>query len=230
MLFLVPVGLAALIIFSLWKLSKSRTFQFFGGLTSRGATQEKIVALTFDDAPSEYAKDVLKILQEKNVKATFYVIGENLKKYPEIGKEIVMAGHEIGNHSYSHHRFIFKSQTFIKEEIEHTNQLIRETGYPGLITFRPPNGKKIFGLPWYLHKNNIPTVMWDLEPDTYFPNDRDAIINYTVEKAKPGSIILMHPFCENCAIDRKALPIIIDRLRGNGFKFVKVSQIIGSNN
>lgn len=225
--FLLFILLFCFVGFSLFQISKSRSFQFFGGLTSRVETEEEVVALTFDDAPLEYTDEVLKILTEKNVKATFYVIGQNLEKYSDSAKAIVKNGHELGNHSYSHRRLILKSQKFIKNEIQKTNQLILAAGYTEEITFRPPNGKKLFGLPWFLHQNNIKTIMWDVEPDTFFQGNVEEIINYTLANTKSGSIILMHPFCgETCAADREALPKIIDGLKAKGFEFVAISQLL----
>lgn len=216
-----------LVGYGLFQISKSRTFQFFGEITSHVDTNQKVVALTFDDAPSEYTDEILNMLAERNVQATFYVIGKNLEHFPEKGKQIAAQGNELGNHSYSHQRFLLKSQAFIKSEIEKTNELIREAGYTGEITFRPPNGKKLFGLPWYLSKSNIKTVMWDVEPDTYFPGDTNALVRYTLENVRPGSIILLHPFCRDaCIADREALPKIIDGLKSEGYRFMTVFQLL----
>lgn len=208
-----------------FQISKSRTFQFFGGLTSRVETEEKVVALTFDDAPSPHVSEVLRILEEKNVPGTFYEIGENIEKYPTEARAIVEADMEVGNHSYSHQRFLLKSQSFIQEEIQKTNELIRESGYSGEITFRPPNGKKLIGLPRYLKQQNMKTVMWDVEPDTYY-SDKDNIVQHVIDHTRPGSIILMHPFCDSCTADREALPIIIDKLKEQGYTFLKVADLL----
>lgn len=211
----------------LFEVSKMRNFQFFGELVSRVETTEKVVALTFDDGPSENIEEILKVLDEKKAPATFYVMGANMEKYPEQAKELVEKGHELGNHSYSHQRFLGKSQEFIAEEIESTNQLIRDAGYTGEITFRPPNGKKLFGLPWYLSKHHIKTIMWDVEPDTYYQGNAEAIVMYTLKTVQPGSIILMHPFCgEACLADRQALPEIIDELKQQGYTFVTIQQLL----
>jgi peptidoglycan-N-acetylglucosamine deacetylase len=213
--------------FGLFELSKSRTFQFFGELTSRVDTNQKVVALTFDDAPTEYTDEVLKILAKNNIHATFYAIGQALEEYPDQAKSIAQQGNEIGNHSYSHQRFLFKSQAFIKSEVEKTNSLIRNAGYTGKITFRPPNGKKFLGLPWYLKENNIKTIMWDVEPDTYFAGNANLIINNVLENTKPGSIILLHPLCKNeCEADREALPKIISGLKEKGYIFVTISELM----
>lgn len=215
--------------YGLFQISKSRTFQFFGEIVPRIETNEKVVALTFDDGPTEYTKDVLNNLEGKNIKATFFVVGSELEKKPEIGKAIVLAGHELANHSYSHQRMWFKSQSFITEEIEKTNTLIRETGHTGDIHFRPPYGKKIIGLPWYLSKNNIKTIMVDVEPDTY-GSEANFLVEYTLENTKSGSIILLHPFCETCSGQREAIGRIVDGLQAKGYQFVTVSELLTYKN
>jgi peptidoglycan-N-acetylglucosamine deacetylase len=211
----------------LFQISNSRTFQFFGGLTSRVNTDKKVIALTFDDAPSPRVNDVLNVLNEKQVKATFYLIGQNIEKYPVEAKKIVDAGMEVGNHSYSHQRFLLKPLSFIDSEVQRTNTSIRNTGYHGEITFRPPNGKKLFGLPWYLHQHTMKTIMWDVEPDSFAREKPEAITRYTLDHVRPGSIILIHPFCEKeCVADREALPHIIDALQLQGYTFVTISQLL----
>ncbi|HPH78515.1 MAG TPA: polysaccharide deacetylase family protein [bacterium] len=208
-------------------LIKSRTFQFFGTLVDHVDTDQKIVALTFDDAPGKYTDEILDILASKNIPATFYAVGQSMEQHPDQTRRIVAAGHELGNHSYSHQRLIFRSPTFIKNEIEQTNQQIRAAGFTGEITFRPPHGKKLFFLPWYLYRNNIKTIMWDIEPDTYFAGDATEITAYTLNNTKPGSIILMHPFCQTtCAADRAVLPGIIDGLKKKGYRFVTVGELV----
>lgn len=215
------------VCFLLFEISKSRTFQFFGEIINKVDTKEKVVALTFDDAPSENIEDVLKILSEKNIKATFYVIGENIEKYPEQMKNIISQGNDVGNHSYSHKRMILKSYYFIKNEVEKTNQLIKNFGYKNEITFRPPNGKKLLELPYYLYKNSTKTIMWNIEPDTYYQGDSEKIAKYILDNVTPGSIILLHPFCgEKCSADVEALPKIIDELTANGYKFLTINELL----
>src|SRR5512142_2302821 len=98
----------------------------------------------------------------------------------------------------------------IDTEIQETNRLIRDSGYAGDITFRPPNGKKLFGLPWYLAQHNITTITWDVEPDTYVTLPEgdaksQALVSYALQHTRPGSIILLHPFCDSCTSDRQAI-------------------------
>ena len=224
---ILAMALLVLSGYALFQLSKSRTFQFFGGLTSRVQTDRPVAAITFDDAPSEYSDQVVSILSEKGIPATFYAIGQNIEKYPEETKNIVRQGSELGNHTYSHQPLVLQPLSFIDNEIQKTSQLIRQAGYPGEITFRPPNGKKFIGLPWYLHEHNMKTIMWDVEPDTLFQGDAEAIVKDALEHTQPGSIILLHPFCKTeCAADRQALPKIIDGLREQGYSFATISELL----
>ncbi len=232
-LVILSIAAVALLLcgYALLQLSNSRSFQLFGGLTDRVQTNEKVAALTFDDAPSPHVSAVLSTLQAKQVKATFYEIGRAIEEYPDEARAIVDAGMEVGNHSYSHQRFLFQSQAFIDVEIQKTSTLIRDTGYRGEITFRPPNGKKLIGLPWYLAQHDIKTITWDVEPETYASDlSADAktefLVRYTLEHTRPGSIILLHPFCDSCASARQALPEIIDRLAANGYRFATVSELL----
>ena len=138
----------------LFQISKSRTFQFFGEIYPRIETQEKVVALTFDDGPTrEHTDQILGILREENVKATFYLTGSAIEENRGETEKIIAEGHEIGNHTYNHKHMILVTPGKVKNEIETTDELIRKAGYQSEITFRPPFGKKLFALPFYLSQN-----------------------------------------------------------------------------
>ncbi|MGG1291038.1 polysaccharide deacetylase family protein [Bacillus smithii] len=222
------VGIVFLAIFLLlygtYKLMNSRTYQLFGGLTNHVETSQKVVALTFDDGPTKNVDQLLPLLDKYNAKATFFVIGNELEKNLEEGKKIAQAGHQIGNHSYSHKRMVFKTPSFIQQEIEKTNTLIRKTGYKGPIDFRPPNGKKLVGLPYYLNKHHMDTITWNLEPDTYYTSVSDKV-DYVEKNVKPGSIILMHPMYDDTGKELKAIEGILATLSKEGYKFVTVNQL-----
>ena len=189
---IMAVILIVLLLAGLFQVTKLRTFQLFGGLTYQAETKEKVIALTFDDGPTKNVDQLLPLLDEYNAKATFFLIGNEIEKHPEEAKKIIEAGHQIGNHTYSHKRMVLKSPSFIEEEIEKTDELIRSVGYEGEIDFRPPYGKKFVGLPYYLNKTNRETIMWSLDPETYYTSV-DEKINYVLENIQPGSIILLHP-------------------------------------
>ncbi len=156
------------LLFGSYHLSKSRTYQLFAPIVSHVKTDKPVVALTFDDGPTAtHAQTVLDVLSDKDIKATFFVTGRQTLENLDLAKAIVEAGHELGNHSFSHKRMIFKSPNFIRNEIEETDKAIRQAGHIGPIYFRPPYCKKLFVLPWYLRQEKRITVTVNLEPDTY---------------------------------------------------------------
>ncbi|WP_134701253.1 polysaccharide deacetylase family protein [Ammoniphilus sp. YIM 78166] len=214
-----------LLLYGSYKLMNARTYQVFGELVYRVETEQKRVALTFDDGPTPNVESLLPLLDQYNAKATFFLIGKELENHLQLGKDIVAAGHQLGNHTYSHNRMVLKSPSFIKDEIEKTNVLIRQAGYHGRINFRPPNGKKLIGLPYYLKGQNMRTVMWDLEPDTYFTSVADKV-DYVSTNVKPGSIILLHPMYDSTGNELKVIEGILESLTEKGFEFVTVEELI----
>ncbi|MBP2326352.1 peptidoglycan/xylan/chitin deacetylase (PgdA/CDA1 family) [Kibdelosporangium banguiense] len=228
------ISLVALVVlvaslFGLQALSSARTFQFFGGLTDRVDTSQKVVALTFDDGPDPAgAQQLLDALAKAQVPATFYLIGRDMAEYPDLARDLVKAGHELGNHTYSHERMVFVTPGFVAGEVERTDELIRRAGYQGEITFRPPNGKKLLALPYYLDEHNRKTIMWDVEPNSYPDVDASAerIVDFTVQRVRPGSIILLHGMYAAREQSRLAVTPIIDRLKADGYRFVTVSELL----
>jgi peptidoglycan-N-acetylglucosamine deacetylase len=228
---LAVVGVLVAGLVSLRQLSRSRTFQVCGQLVARVDTSQKVVALTFDDGPTVGPTDeVLAMLAAPNVKATFFVTGAELEKNIADGRKIVAAGHELGNHSYSHVRMFLVTPAFVKQEVESTDKLIRDTGYQGAIHFRPPYGKKLFALPYYLSKTGRTTVTWDVEPDSYpeIGSDSDKITAHVLAKTQPGSIIILHVMYASRKESLKAVPKIISGLKERGYEFKTVSELLVS--
>ena len=213
------------------ELARARGFQLFGRLVDRVDTTEPLVALTFDDGPTAAPLErVLGDLAARQVAATFFVTGAELEANPEAGRRLVAAGHELGNHTYSHARMVLRSPGFIRRQVEQTDALIRAAGQRGEIHFRPPYGYKLVGLPWYLAQTGRTTVIWDVEPDS-FPQvaaTAPGIVAHVVERVRPGSIILLHVWYENRQTSRDAVPPLIDALRARGYRFVTVSQLLRS--
>ncbi|RSK28527.1 polysaccharide deacetylase [Bacillus sp. HMF5848] len=225
---LILLGAVCLLVFTLligtYRLMNARTFQIFGGLTAAVQTDKKVVALTFDDGPTNHVNDILPILKKYDAKATFFLIGNEIEFHLTEAKMLVNEGHQLGNHTYSHKRMIFKTPAFIKREIEITNLLIEEAGYKGEIDFRPPNGKKLLGLPYYLFKHNTDTITWNLEPDSLYTSSTDKI-NYVVENVRPGSIILLHPMYDKSGDELKTVEGILDTLTKDGYQFITVNDL-----
>jgi len=214
------------LIIGLYFISKSRTFQFFGEIYSRINTTQKVVSLTFDDGPSKNVDEILNILKSENVKATFFLNGSSIEKHMDATVKIVETGHEIGNHSYLHNRLLLKSYDSIKEEIEKTDSLIQIAGYNQEIHFRPPYGKKLFMLPYYLKKNNRKTIMWDVEPESNSvrASNPEEMAKYAIENTRPGSIILLHVMFGNKE-SMEAVNKIILGLKNKGYEFMTISEL-----
>lgn len=217
---------------SLWRVSRSTTFQFFGEIVPRVNTSQKVVALTFDDGPTtDVTPQLLATLDQEGIHATFFVIGAELEKHLDEGKRIVAGGHELGNHSYNHDRMILVTPSFVRQEIEHTDQLIRAAGYQGDIHFRPPFGKKLFTLPYYLSRTNRKSIMWDVDPDSYpeIAADSDKIVEFVLTKTRPGSIILLHVMYPNRRESLKAVKKIVEKLKEQGYSFKTVSELLATD-
>jgi peptidoglycan-N-acetylglucosamine deacetylase len=216
----------------LWQISRSRTFQLFGELVPRVETPSRIIALTFDDGPTPlYTDSILAVLARSDVRATFFVTGRELEENIDEGRRIVAAGHELGNHTWSHERMVLVSPTFIQQELERTDSMIRLAGYEGEIHFRPPYGFKLFGLPRYLASVEKKTIMWDIEPESYpeLGSDATRIVEHVMENVRPGSIIIMHVMYPSRSESLEAVPLLIDRLKKQGYTFATVSRLLSSH-
>ena len=228
---LVIVAFAIVGFISLWQISSSRTFQFFGQLIPRVSTSQKVVALTFDDGPTPGTTDqILSALDQEHVRATFFVTGAELEKNMAEGEKLVEAGHQLGNHSFSHKRMVLVTPSFVGQELERTDKLIRDAGYQGEIYFRPPYGKKLFTLPYYLARTGRKSITWDVEPDSYpeVAADSDKITEHVLSRARPGSIIILHVMYSSRGESLKAVKKIIEGLKAQGYSFKTVSELLAA--
>lgn len=216
-------------VVAIWRLSSAPDYQLFGVLKHRVEVPDKVIALTFDDGPTaKYTPWVLQVLAEQQVPATFFLIGQEVAAQPELVRDIIQAGHQVGNHSYSHQRMLFKSPSFIASEIEQTDALLRAQGVDGTIYVRPPYGKKLLMLPWYLMKHQRVAVTWDVAPENYSAVNKsaDALIRYTLNEVRPGSVILLHIMYDSRQVTRDALPELIRQLKLQGYRFVTVHELL----
>ncbi len=211
-----------------WRLSSSRTTQVFGELITSVPGADSMVALTFDDGPvRSHTDSVLAVLRRENVRATFFVTGSSVVANPELARRILEDGHELGNHSYSHRQMVLMSPRRVREEVESTDSLIRALGVTGPIHFRPPYGKRLIVLPWYLSRSQRPTVLWSLEPDSWF-SEHAEMVRHVSRNVQPGSIILLHVEISSRSEERAALPLMIQDLKQRGYRFATVSELLGN--
>ena len=179
------------------------------------------IAITFDDGPSSQCTGrLLDGLKERDVKATFFLIGENAKENPELVKRLDEEGHLIGNHTYHHVEITKVSDEEAKKEILDTNKVITSITGKSVEYIRPP-----FGL-WQRNLEmeiEVLPVMWTIDPLDWTTENVDEIVNKVVTEAEENDIILLHD-CYDSSVD--AALRIIDILQKKGFEFVTVDQLI----
>lgn len=191
------------------------------GLDTNGSRDQKVVAITFDDGPSEYTPGFLRVLREEQVHGTFFEIGQEMSRYPGTMRQILRQGHEIGNHTMHHTEFPgyadIAPATTLVESITHFRPCL----------FRPPGGGVNASVIRGAGADGLRTITWDVDPADWSTPGAGAIYSRIVEAVQPGSIILMHdgggPRGESLA----ALPQIIDTLRDRGYGFATVSSLLG---
>lgn len=183
--------------------------------------QMKKIALTFDDGPHmRYTMELLDGLKERNVKATFFVVGKNVEEYPEVIKRMGEDGHLIGNHTYSHVQLNKLSDEKACEEITKTSDLIKAlTGNPTEY-IRPPFGEWNESLECGIEL--IP-VLWDVDPLDWKTTNAAAVTKKVVTKVEENDIILLHD-CYQSSVD--AALEIVDKLKKEGYEFVTVEDLI----
>ena len=183
------------------------------------------VAITFDDGPHpKLTPRLLDILKERGLKATFYVIGQNVVQYPEIMQRMVAEGHEIGNHSYSHPVLTKCSAAKLGEEISKTNEAIQQASGVKPTTMRPPYGATNSAVTQRLNNEfGLPVIMWSVDPLDWKIRKASHVSNHILQNAKPGSIILAHDIHPSTI---EAMPLVFDGLLAKGYKFATVSELI----
>ena len=212
-----------------FRISRTRRVQLIGRIVTHVETRDSIVALTFDDGPTaQHADSILAVLRRERARATFYVIGADLQRNPEMGRKIVAEGHALGNHTWSHERMIGRSLATVRREVEDTDRQIRLAGERGPIHFRAPYSHKFVLLPWYLHRTGRINVSWNVEPDgpAEIAATPEGIVRHVLDEARPGSIILLHPWYASRETSRQALPGIIRGLHARGYELVTVPELL----
>jgi peptidoglycan-N-acetylglucosamine deacetylase len=222
---LLAVGIALL----LWRASKAECWGLVGNVLCRVETTQPVVALSFDDGPTPEGVDVvLGELQRRDLHATFFLIGNRMERWPGQAERLAAAGMELGNHSFSHKRMIGQSETHYDAEIARTEALLRAAGAPPSRLFRPPFGKRLIGLPRSVERAGVRLVMWDVADDVAHHPTPEAYASDIVARARPGSIILIHPMYRTNAVERRALPLVLDGLAARGFRIVTIGELLQS--
>lgn len=188
-------------------------------------TSQKVVALTFDDGPlSITTPEILGVLKEKNVKATFFVVGERAKRFPELVQQEVTDGHEVGNHTYDHPKLTDLNGNQVGNELAKTEEEVAKVA-PKLTLFRPPGGKYNNTILKIARERGYIIVLWSIDTYDWRSPPVGEIVNSVVKDVKPGSIILCHDG-KYPSPTPEAIEFIIDDLRARGYEFVTVSELL----
>jgi polysaccharide deacetylase family sporulation protein PdaB len=192
----------------------------------RVPTTHKVIALTIDDGPNrKTTPEVLAVLKEKNVRVTFFVLGENVDNQPGILAREIADGHEFAVHSYHHNRMTKLDNSNINEELTRTEAAIARMTSEKPTLFRPPGGRYNENVLAIAKERGYLTVLWDVDSHDWARPPVNTLVNSVIKRVSPGSIVLLHDGMYPLPTP-KALAILIDRLRDQGYEFVTVSELL----
>ncbi len=190
-------------------------------LDTNGPRERRVVALTFDDGPSEYTPAFLDVLREKHVEGTFFEIGQEMPGREDIMRRILREGSEIGNHTMHHVELPGYS------ELAEDSALVESSTHFKPCLFRPPGGAVDSAVISTAAELGMRTITWDVDPADWTNPGSGAVYSRVVEATGPGSIVLMHDGGGDRGGTLAALPEIIDTLRARGYRFATVSKLLG---
>ena len=190
------------------------------------ATKDKVIALTFDDAPRPTTThDLLQVLVEKKAPATFFMIGKQVDRFPSVVSEVALNGCSVGNHSYSHAKMTDLPAGDQLTEYRACNDAIRAVTEVPIQFCRPPGGDVNLEVERAAAAEGMKTVFWTDDPVDYTEPGEDKILSYTLSHLTNGGIILLHDGVEQ-TVD--VLGKMIDEIRSRGYKIVPLSELPSS--
>ena len=196
----------------------------YAWLVTKARTDSNAVALTFDDGPHpEFTPQVLAVLAKHGMKATFFTIGENLVKYPELARQIVREGHQLGNHSYFHNHYRSLPLAQQLAEIDRTDALLTQIDGLATHTFRPPRGELPIGLLLALIRRKQTIAMWSYDSLDYQGLGPESIVQrFAQQPLQRGEIVLLH---DDNAHTLKALEDFFPAWKARGWSSVPLSAM-----
>ena len=204
---------------------------FYGPVLYKVNTDKKLIALTFDDGPyPPYTGRLLEVLREKNVHATFFVVGENAARHPELVKQAAAEGHEVALHAGTHRDLLKLNGRETAENIAAGTKTLTEITGQEPRFMRPPHGFKDWRVMREIERAGLTAVNWSVIPRDWTNPGTEVIVQRVCEKAFPGAIVLLHDgdSPKNAASREQTVQAagkIIDRLRGEGYEFVTVGRL-----
>jgi peptidoglycan/xylan/chitin deacetylase (PgdA/CDA1 family) len=226
-------GLCAGGAFLAWAV-RGRSAAVFGRSMWRGSPHRRAVALTFDDGPSEGTPAILDILAQHRVSATFFQVGANVDRLPDVARAVAAAGHAIGNHSYAHPLFCFRSPAFIEADLRRAQQTIRTHTGVAPEWFRAPYGVRWFGMGRAQRNLSLTGVMWSVIGYDWKRNS-DAVFEHLAKRASNGAILCLHDGRElrarpDISVTVEAVRRLVPTLLERGYEFATVSRLICPTN
>lgn len=186
--------------------------------------QTKYIALTFDDGPKAGTTDVLLDgLRDRGASATFFVVGEQAQRYPELVRRMGAEGHQVGNHTWSHVRLEGAKPETVREEIGRTETLLRELLGGEGYWLRPPYGQITAGTESQI---TVPMVKWSVDPRDWESRNADKVVETILNAASPNAIILLHDIYPSSV---EAALRVVDALAAQGYWFVTVEELLRLN-
>ncbi len=197
-------------------------------------TEEKVVALTFDDGPSPvWTPQILDVLNKAGIKATFFMLGDHVLKYPDVAKRVAGEGHEIGNHTQDHHVLIYYTPEELEKEIKDAEDSIRKVTGVTTNYFRPPKAWVTDKEKKKIKEMGYKTILWSLNSKDWVTFDDKYIIKYIMRNVRPGDIILFHDSGGTFSTeggDRHetvlAVKRLAEKLKENGYRFVTITELL----
>lgn len=204
--------------------------QWLGATHWHGRRDIGAVALTFDDGPSEDTARVLDVLDRFNLRAAFFMIGRHVERLPRVARMVAERGHEIGNHSYSHPIYLYRTGSETRRQLERAQAVIEDvTGVRPRLA-RPPCGVRTPAYFAATRKLGLRTVQWDVAGFDWTRRRAPEIARVVLDGARAGSIVLLHDGDSDGKRDRRetvaALPLVIEGLRERGLGVAPLSELL----
>lgn len=193
---------------------------------TRIATDQPLVALTFDDGPHPtLTPQLLDFLAVNRIRATFYLIGSRVAQHPQLAARIAAEGHEIGNHTWSHPSLVGHSDVQVLAQVDRTNEAVRAATGLVPVNMRPPYGEFTPRQRLMLHQaRGMPTVLWSVDPEDWRRPGSSVVADRIVRLSRPGDVVLAHDIH---AATVRAMPATVAGLHARGFRFATMSELIG---
>ena len=222
-------GVCAGAAFLAWAV-RGRSSAVFGKSVWRGPRRRRSVALTFDDGPSESTPAILDLLADYRVRATFFQVGANVDRLSEVARAVAAAGHDIGNHSYTHPLFCFRSAAFIEADLRRAQQTIRVRTGVEPEWFRPPYGVRWFGMGRVQRSLSLTGVMWSSIGRDWRLNS-DQVFQVLANGARNGAILCLHDgrglqSRPDIKVTVEAVRRLLPALLEQGYRFETVTQLL----